>query len=58
MSVFGLVGCMVNRHDPDRKAVKWNGHDFVGECRHCGVPIERKARRHWKKSIAGDEVAG
>lgn len=62
MSVFGLVGCMVNRHDPDRKAVRWNGHDYVGDCRHCGVPIERVARRKWKKrelkSAARNDLAG
>jgi len=62
MSVFRLVGCLVNRHDPDRKAVRWNGHDYVGDCRHCGAPIARVARRHWRKRIAAprarDEVSG
>lgn len=59
MSLFGL-GCMVNRHDPDRKEVTWNGHDYVGECRHCGVTITRVSRRNWRrqKSEAGEEIAG
>ncbi len=60
MSVFGLFGCMVNRHDPDRREVTWNGQDYVGECRHCGVAIARVSRRNWRrqKREAGDEIAG
>jgi hypothetical protein len=50
MSLFGL-GCLLNRHDPDRKEVKWNGHDYVGECRHCGASIVRVARRDWRKVV-------
>ncbi|MFO6446440.1 hypothetical protein ACLBKU_04780 [Erythrobacter sp. NE805] len=54
MSVFGL-GCLLNRHDPDRKQVRWNGYDYVGECRHCGAPIVRHSRRNWRKQEAKSE---
>ncbi|MFM7347925.1 MAG: hypothetical protein ACKO01_00365 [Erythrobacter sp.] len=52
MLVFGLVGCLLNRHDPDRREVVWNGHDYVGTCRHCGAPITRLSRRNWRKSTS------
>ncbi len=62
MSIFGLATCVFNRHDPDRKEVKWNGHDYVGECRHCNVPIVRVSRRHWRKQVpkgqASDNAPG
>lgn len=62
MSVFGLAGCLLDRHDPLRKDVKWDGHDYVGVCRHCSSPITRVARRKWRKrevnTVAKDSAAG
>jgi hypothetical protein len=49
MSVLGLAACLLNRHGPSRRDVKWDGLAFVGECRHCGAPIERVGRRNWRK---------
>ncbi len=57
MSVFGLATCLLNRHNPDRNDVKWNGHDYIGECRHCGSPIIRISRRRWRKRALKEEVS-
>jgi hypothetical protein len=39
--------CLFNRHKPDRAKAKWNGVDFVANCRHCGTRIRRKEHRLW-----------
>lgn len=56
MPVLGLVGCLLNRHDPDRREVKWNGHDYVGHCRHCHSPIIRVSRRKWRRNAPKGEA--
>ncbi len=40
--------CFLNKHAPDRSAVKWDGRHFTGHCLHCGKHIRRKARKTWK----------
>jgi hypothetical protein len=49
MSVFSNFACRLNQHEPIRRDVTWNGRKYVGECRHCGTPIERHGRRNWRK---------
>jgi hypothetical protein len=50
MSVFSLIGCLFNRHDPIRRDVAWNGLTYTGKCRHCGAEIERFGRRDWRRN--------
>jgi hypothetical protein len=42
--------CRFNRHTPDRENVRWDGHDFVGHCQHCGQAITRVAKGKWRAS--------
>jgi hypothetical protein len=49
MSVFSLVWCFFNRHDPVRRDVAWNGLTYSGTCRHCGAEIHRLGHRDWRK---------
>jgi hypothetical protein len=43
---------MINRHQPLRRDVQWDGRQYVGKCRHCGKPIRRKGKRQWRKRSA------
>lgn len=56
MSVFSFVGCLLNQHDPVRRDVTWNGRAYVGDCRHCGAPIQRHGRRNWRKRKSADDT--
>jgi hypothetical protein len=58
MAVYSFVGCLINRHEPQRREVTWDGHAYVGNCRHCGVPIQRYGRRNWRKRKAASEQPG
>lgn len=58
MSVFVNIGCLLNRHDPVRRDVMWDGRHYVGRCRHCGVPIMRYKRRIWRKRGEAEEPGG
>ncbi|NCP14475.1 MAG: hypothetical protein GW858_09970 [Sphingomonadales bacterium] len=52
MSIFSIIGCALNLHQPNRRDVKWDGRAYVGRCRHCDAPIERLSRRKWRKRDA------
>lgn len=56
MSLFGSTLCAMNRHQPKRRDVRWDGACYVGECRRCGVPIERKSRKTWHKVLQFEAV--
>lgn len=58
MSVFAFVGCLMNFHRPLRRDVEWDGRTYVGVCRHCGTPIERRSRRNWRKRDIEDSEEG
>ncbi|WDA42557.1 hypothetical protein [Erythrobacter sp. BLCC-B19] len=49
MSLLSSIACGLNQHQPLRRDVTWNGRAYVGNCRHCGVPIERHGHRNWRK---------
>ena len=49
MSFISFVGCSMDRHEPLRRAVAWDGRQYTGTCRHCGAPIVRIAHRKWRK---------
>ncbi len=49
MTVLRFIACRLNQHEPMRRDVKWTGHSYVGICRHCEAPIERRGRRRWRK---------
>ncbi|MGB3469202.1 MAG: hypothetical protein WBA51_00085 [Erythrobacter sp.] len=42
-----FINCLIGKHDPKRRAVHWDGQDYVGHCRHCEKPIRRVAHRSW-----------
>ncbi|MCB2077610.1 MAG: hypothetical protein KDE55_07920 [Novosphingobium sp.] len=44
-----LPTCLLNRHSPNRAAVRWDGYSYVGECRWCGERIRRKEHKLWHK---------
>ena len=46
--------CMFNRHSPYRQFVKWDGLNFVGECKHCGEHIRRKEHKVWLREWRDD----
>jgi len=52
MSFLSPITCLLGRHDPLRRYVKWNGRAYVGECRHCRTPIERIAPKQWRESTS------
>lgn len=59
MSVFSPIGCFLNRHQPRRRDVEWDGRTYIGQCRHCGALIERHGRRDWRKrKVAEGEGSG
>lgn len=39
--------CVLNRHQPIRRDVVWDGLNYVGTCSFCGEAIRRKSRRKW-----------
>lgn len=49
MSFLSFIGCSIDRHEPSRRNVEWDGRNYVGQCRHCGAPIMRMERRKWRK---------
>ncbi len=49
MSIVSSIACLLNWHKPVRREVVWNGRVYVGECRHCGAPIQRLGRRVWRR---------
>ncbi|WP_162627589.1 hypothetical protein [Erythrobacter sp. KY5] len=50
MSVIASINCLRGSHEPLRRDVEWNGKCYVGACRHCGKPIERKSHRKWREA--------
>jgi hypothetical protein len=54
MSLFSRLECLLNRHDPLRRNVKWDGMTYVGDCRHCGETIVRISRGKWRKLVPTD----
>jgi hypothetical protein len=52
MSFISFIGCAVDRHEPLRRKVKWDGKHYVGECRHCSAAILRVGHRKWRKREA------
>ncbi len=43
-------GCLINRHQPRRESVHWNGFHYVSHCKDCGKPILRKPKGGWRLS--------
>lgn len=52
MSVLSPALCLLGKHTPLRRRVQWDGHSYVGECRHCRKKIERVAHNNWKAHSA------
>ncbi|MDY7097515.1 MAG: hypothetical protein SXU28_05200 [Pseudomonadota bacterium] len=48
MSLFKHIACLIGRHDPQRRYVKWDGFRYVGTCKYCGKDIHRIAHRDWR----------
>ena len=49
MSFLSKINCMLGRHEPQRRDVRWDGRTYVGHCKHCGAPIERIRHRRWRE---------
>jgi hypothetical protein len=50
MSLVSSIKCKLGWHDPKRREVEWDGKQYRGECRHCGVPVVRVARKVWREA--------
>jgi hypothetical protein len=42
------IFCLFNMHKPKRRAVKWDGLNFVGGCVSCHKRIRRWEDKGWK----------
>ena len=49
MTALSRIACLLNQHQPVRRDVIWDGRNYVGACRHCGLPIERLGHRRWRR---------
>ena len=49
MAFLSPITCLLGRHEPLRRYVKWNGRKYVGKCRHCRTPIERVSHKQWRE---------
>ncbi len=49
MSLISFGLCAMDRHDPVRRDVRWDGKRYAGNCRHCGKAIVRIGPRKWRK---------
>ena len=54
MSLLSPIACMMGRHEPQRRKVEWDGKNYKGHCKHCGVAIERVTHRNWRVVSEGD----
>ena len=54
MSVMSSFACLLNQHRPIRRDVIWDGRTYIGVCRYCDAPIERLARRRWRRRALED----
>ena len=50
MSLTARLSCLVDKHEPNRRHVRREGRDYLGQCRHCGKDIRRIAHRDWRKN--------
>ncbi|TCM18154.1 hypothetical protein EDF56_105504 [Novosphingobium sp. PhB165] len=41
--------CLLDRHDPERENVTWDGAGFSGNCRHCGLDVRREKHKVWRR---------
>ena len=46
--------CLLNRHAPRRSKVRWDGFNFVGNCRSCGARIRRREGGGWQRDWRRD----
>ena len=52
-----LALCFINRHQPDRKRVQWDGLHYQGICHRCHRPIIRLRRGTWVREPESPEPA-
>lgn len=45
-----LPFCVINRHQPVRADVHWDGWGYRSTCRFCGCLVERESKRLWRKA--------
>lgn len=42
--------CLINRHQPVRDEVHWDGWGYRSTCRSCGKLVERESKGLWRKA--------
>lgn len=47
--IWRLPFCLFNRHRPSPPSVRWNGANYLGQCRDCRQPIRKSGRGFWKR---------
>ncbi len=50
--VLGRLLCLLDRHNPDRNRVRWDGFSYSGHCVRCEATIRRLRQRRWTAHIA------
>ncbi|WP_147160936.1 hypothetical protein [Novosphingobium sediminis] len=51
--------CLVGRHSPSRRSVRYEGHLKVGPCKYCGIELEKSADGRWvhRHAIGGKSAS-
>ena len=44
---FKRLRCLLGRHSPARRLVRYDGHLKIGPCKYCGVQLEKHADGQW-----------
>jgi hypothetical protein len=39
--------CLLGRHSPSRRSVRYDGHLKIGPCKYCGTALEKSAEGRW-----------
>lgn len=48
MGLWNRFSCALGLHVPKRRHVEWDGHSYVGQCRHCGIAVRRMGKGRWR----------
>ncbi len=44
---FKRLRCMVGKHSPSRRSVRYEGHLKIGPCKYCGRQLEKGGDGRW-----------
>ena len=47
--ILKRLRCLIGRHSPARRKVRYDRHLKVGPCKYCGIALEQAADGRWAK---------